>query len=257
MFTTLVNIRALLLYLLTQNNFEGQRSSKEANLQNAVAARLQKQTEYEERLRVDARKTALQSLIDAEEETLAKIQSEKNENVQIDLLDVFAEKFKGVDAEIVEILTKCGFSDAANAIFDPQKLEIFIGSKSQQEYGQGYRSFLNVALSLAFARFLKKNGGNVPNVLIFDSPLTPLSEEMQTAESRSLQRELLRLLHEVAVVDGFQIIVTDGIDKKEFIPAEIFSSINVVEFRGVNAQGEERRGFLPDDSLPDASNAQL
>ncbi len=228
-----------------------------SDVQNAVAARLQKQTEYEERLKADARKTLLQTLIDAEEETLAKIQSEKNDKVEIDLLDVFAEKFKGVDAEIVEILTKCGFSDAANAIFDPQKLEIFIGSKSQQEYGQGYRSFLNVALSLAFARFLKKNGGNVPNVLIFDSPLTPLSEEMQTAESRSLQRELLHFLHEVAVEDGFQIIVTDGIDKKEFIPSEILPSINVVEFRGANAQGEERRGFLPDAPLPDASNAEL
>jgi hypothetical protein len=80
---------------------------------------------------------------------------------------------------------------------------------------------------------------------------------MQTAESRSLQRELLHFLHEVAVEDGFQIIVTDGIDKKEFIPSEILPSINVVEFRGANAQGEERRGFLPDAPLPDASDAEL
>ena len=207
------------------------------------AARLQKQAEYEERLRTDARKTLLQTLLDAEEETLAKIQSEKNDNAKVDLLDLFAEKFKDVDAEIVEILRKCGFSDAANARFDPQKLTILIGPKSQAEYGQGYCSFLNVALSLAFARFLKKNGGNVPNVLIFDSPLTPLSEELQTAESRSLQRELLHFLHEVAVEDGFQIIVTDGIDKKEFIPPELFLSINVVEFLGANAKTEERRGF--------------
>ena len=218
---------------------------------------MQKQNEYEERLKTDARKTLLQTLLDAEEETLAKIQSEKNDKVEIDLLDVFAEKFKDVDAEIVEILTKCGFPDAANARFDPQKLTIFIGPKSQAGYGQGYCSFLNVALSLAFARFLKKSGGNVPNVLIFDSPLTPLSEELQTAESRSLQRELFHFLHEVAVEDGFQIIVTDGIDKKEFIPSEILPSINVVEFRGANAQGEERRGFLPDALLPDASDAQL
>ena len=57
----------------------------------------------------------LQTLLDAEEETLAKIQNEKNDRVEIDLLDVFGEKFKDVDAEIVEILTKCGFSDAADA----------------------------------------------------------------------------------------------------------------------------------------------
>lgn len=243
----------------TAQELDLQKNRLEADVsdaQNAVAARLQKQSEYEERLKTDARKTLLQTLLDAEEETLAKIQSEKNDKVEIDLLDVFAEKFKDVDAEIVEILTKCGFPDAADARFDPQKLTIFIGPKSQAGYGQGYCSFLNVALSLAFARFLKKSGGLVPNVLIFDSPLTPLSEELQTAESRSLQRELLHFLHEVAVEDGFQIIVTDGIDKKEFIPTELIASINVVEFRGANAKTEERRGFLPDVPLPDASDAQ-
>ena len=51
-------------------------------------------------------------------------------------------------------------------------------------------------------------------------------------------------------------IATDGIDKKEFIPAEILSSGNVVEFRDPNAQDEDRRGFLTDAPLPDVSDAE-
>jgi len=50
-----------------------------------------------------ARKTAFLSLIAAEEETLAKIQSEASDKARIDWLDLFAEKFKAVDAEINDL----------------------------------------------------------------------------------------------------------------------------------------------------------
>ncbi len=51
-FATPVNIRALFLYLLTQNNFEGQRSSQEANLQNAErSGRLKRTKDLIEKLR--------------------------------------------------------------------------------------------------------------------------------------------------------------------------------------------------------------
>jgi len=53
-----------------------------------------------------ARKTAFLSLIAAEEETLAKIQSEASDKARIDWLDLFAEKFKAVDAKLDDVLMK-------------------------------------------------------------------------------------------------------------------------------------------------------
>jgi hypothetical protein len=50
--------------------------------QNAADAYRPKQVEHAERLRTDARKPAFQALIDAEEETFAKIQSEKNDKAE-------------------------------------------------------------------------------------------------------------------------------------------------------------------------------
>ncbi|MBP3556078.1 MAG: AAA family ATPase [Thermoguttaceae bacterium] len=302
-FATPVNIRALFLYLLTQNNFECQRSSQEANLQNAErSGRLKRTKDLIEKLREELQNLpdypeSLEELQAQVADELAKLNRElverrqeiRNFNRQLyanereiaqkslslrnyDALDeqyeadlrrlnlIFEGEFHSSRDQAKGRCPLCeseieGFGadaqpDAADARFDPQKLTIFIGPKSQAGYGQGYCSFLNVALSLAFARFLKKSGGNVPNVLIFDSPLTPLSEELQTAESRSLQRELLHFLHEVAVEDGFQIIVTDGIDKKSLFRRSFSRRLTSSNFAARTRKARNAEAFCPTLPFP-------
>ncbi|MCC3867946.1 coiled-coil domain-containing protein [Terrisporobacter mayombei] len=152
--------------------------------------------------------------------------------------EYFKEDFLNtINKKLQNILKCCLFENYANVKFDLSSFDIMVGEKSKLTYGKGYRAFLNTIMAIALREYLLEHGKFCPGLLIIDSPILSLKQNVEGKASDSMKGALFQYLlnHKN---DGQTIIVENS------IPEVNYDGVNVIRFTKDDKIG--RYGFLED-----------
>lgn len=124
-----------------------------------------------------------------------------------------------------ELLIACKFDDYRESDFDIKKFDLVVNNTKKKSYGQGYRAFLNVILSMAVQIFLKEYGVYQPSIFVMDSPVLSLKEEVDDTElaSESMKSALFTYIIQHPCAEQIIIIEND-------LPEADYSNVNLLHF---------------------------
>ncbi len=111
--------------------------------------------------------------------------------------EYFGEKFVTEFQKIInELLIKCCFDDYRTSQFDVKSFDLIVNQTKKKSFGQGYRAFLNVILSMAMQEYLAKYGKYKPCVFVLDSPVLSLKEDVDSSNlaSESMKSSLFKYI---------------------------------------------------------------
>ena len=156
--------------------------------------------------------------------------------------DYFDSEFQtGMTENAESILTECRYHNFTAARFDIPTFDIEVnGEAKASSHGKGYRSYLNTVVALMFRKFLAEHATYNPGLLIIDTPLHGLDEEVPEDAPESMRAGLFTYFmnHQ----EG-QLIVIENLDHIPNLDYEN-SGANVITF--TKKRGEGRYGFLND-----------
>lgn len=111
--------------------------------------------------------------------------------------EFYGEEFMGKFHAILDhLLTDCKFDDYRTSEFILKTFDLEVNKTKKKSYGQGFRAFLNVILSMAVQEYLKQYGTYRPNVFVMDSPILSLKEDVDDSElaSESMKSSLFKYI---------------------------------------------------------------
>lgn len=156
--------------------------------------------------------------------------------------DYFDSEFQtGMTENAESILTECRYHNFTAARFDIPTFDIEVnGEAKASSHGKGYRSYLNTVVALMFRKFLAEHATYNPGLLIIDTPLHGLDEEVPEDAPESMRAGLFTYFmnHQ----EG-QLIVIENLDHIPNLDYEN-SGANVITF--TKKRDEGRYGFLND-----------
>lgn len=156
--------------------------------------------------------------------------------------DYFDSEFQtGMTENAESILTECRYHNFTAARFDIPTFDIEVnGEAKASSHGKGYRSYLNTIVALMFRKFLAEHATYNPGLLIIDTPLHGLDEEVPEDAPESMRAGLFTYFmnHQ----EG-QLIVIENLDHIPNLDYES-SGANVITF--TKRRDEGRYGFLND-----------
>lgn len=156
--------------------------------------------------------------------------------------DYFDSEFQtGMTENAESILTECRYHNFTAARFDIPTFDIEVnGEAKASSHGKGYRSYLNTVVALMFRKFLAEHATYNPGLLIIDTPLHGLDEEVPEDAPESMRAGLFTYFmnHQ----EG-QLIVIENLDHIPNLDYEN-SGANVITF--TKRRDEGRYGFLND-----------
>ena len=156
--------------------------------------------------------------------------------------DYFDSEFQtGMTENAESILTECRYHNFTAARFDIPTFDIEVnGEAKASSHGKGYRSYLNTVVALMFRKFLAEHATYNPGLLIIDTPLHGLDEEVPEDAPESMRAGLFTYFmnHQ----EG-QLIVIENLDHIPNLDY-VNSGANVITF--TKKRDEGRYGFLND-----------
>ena len=154
--------------------------------------------------------------------------------------DYFGSDFQtGMTENAESILTECRYHNFTAARFDIPTFDIEVnGEAKATSHGKGYRSYLNTVVALMFRKYLMENAVFNPRLLIIDTPLHGLDEEVEEDAPESMRSGLFTYFmnHQ----EG-QLIVIENLDHIPHLEYKK-SGANVITF--TKRLDEGRYGFL-------------
>lgn len=142
-----------------------------------------------------------------------------------------------INEQLAITLSRSNFKNYANAYFDIGKMDVMVNGKPKSDYGKGFRAFLNTLTELCWVRSLINKNRHFLPLLLIDSPILSLKEEIPDSELATphmrdgLFQELLR------VQDELQIIVVEN-----DIPKIDYGTANLIKFSGDAVQDDNKNG---------------
>ena len=154
----------------------------------------------------------------------------------------FDSDFQRIMTENAEaILKECGYHNFTAARFDIPSFDIEVnGERKASSHGKGYRSYLNTVVGLMFRKYLDDHSEHNPQLLIVDTPLLGLDEEIPEDAPDSMKAGLFTYFLNHA---KGQMIVIENLDHIPHL-SYVESGANVITF--TKRRDEGRYGFLND-----------
>ena len=155
--------------------------------------------------------------------------------------DYFDSEFQtGMTENAESILTECRYHNFTAARFDIPTFDIEVNGESKSSsHGKGYRSYLNTVVALMFRKFFMEHAVYNPGLLIIDTPLHGLDEEVSEDAPESMRAGLFTYFmnHQ----EG-QLIIIENLDHIPNLDY-VSSGANVITFTKRRGDGS-RYGFL-------------
>ena len=151
---------------------------------------------YSNALSILNKKAAYESVSNKIRENLNVYKSKPDPPV-ININQLFGETFlKNIHSIIDTLLIECKFDNYHISEFDIKKFDIKVNNTKKKSFGQGFRAFLNVILSIGIQEYLKKYGKYRPNIFVLDSPILSLKEDIDYSDlaSESMKSALFKYL---------------------------------------------------------------
>lgn len=162
-------------------------------------------------LTLRSKKAAYETASEKIRENLIVFKS-KPEPPNFKINEFFDEEFRQRFHAIIDhLLTECKFDDYRVSEFDLKSFDIYVNKTKKKSYGQGYRAFLNVILSMAVQEYLKEYGTYRSNIFVMDSPVLSLKEDVDDSElaTESMKSSLFKYIIEHPCAEQVIIVEND------------------------------------------------
>jgi hypothetical protein len=116
-------------------------------------------------------------------------------------------------------------------------MDIAVNGKRKRSNGKGYAAYLNTAVVIGFAKYLKKYAEYAPGLVVADSPILSLKEKDNQRASESMRAGLFEYI--ANKTKGIQVIVAEN-----EIPNIDYKNARIIRFTKEPNNG--RYGFLID-----------
>lgn len=138
-----------------------------------------------------------------------------------------------------EILIDCKYENLSSSLFSLETFDAIVNAKHKDNFGKGFRAFINMVIALTMRKYLNDNGKYTPKLLVVDSPLLSLEQGVDEAAPESMKAALMTYLmtHQE---DGQTIIVENNIPNLNYKQ----NNVHLIQFTGGKSDG--RYGLLED-----------
>ena len=136
-----------------------------------------------------------------------------------------------------DTIRDCGYTDFGSASISKITYDVVVNGKHKKNNGKGYRAFLNSSFAFALMKFLEKEARHAPMMLVLDSPILTLKENIDDEASAGMKAGLFQ--HIVSCTGSCQVIIAEntiptvGVDYRD---------ANLIQFTRDDNHG--RYGFL-------------
>ncbi len=114
--------------------------------------------------------------------------------------------------------------------------DVVVNDSKKSSFGQGYRAYLNVIVSMAMQIYLKEYGKYHPGIFAVDSPILTLKEHVDKQATTGMRVALFEYMIKQPCAD--QIIIVEN-----ELPELDYDGVNKIEF---TKSDDGRYGFWPD-----------
>lgn len=174
-----------------------------ADYQNLI--RLQNELEIIEKMR--------QSKTQALNEMLA---AKDDKPIEYKPREHFPQDFENSMSKILnDILIACKYEDYISSKFSLKNFDIIVNGKEKENYGKGYRAFLNVVVAIAIREYICQNGIYPPRLFVVDSPLLSLKQNIDEETPESMKISLMEYLINTQNM-GQTILIENEIPKLDY-----------------------------------------
>lgn len=207
---------------------------KAENLKNKLRdyrnyIRLQREIELVEKLHKEKSQDLTDMLAKAEE-TSAEYKPREH----------FPQDFERKITEMFDqTLIDCKYEEYLSGKFSLKNFDVIVNAKHKENFGKGYRAFLNVVLAIVMRDYICKYGKYPPQLLIVDSPLLSLEQGVEDSAPESMKSALIEHLMKTQSV-GQTIIIENN------IPTLDYSNYKVKLHNFTKGKTNGRYGLLAD-----------
>ena len=191
--------------------------------------RLQREIELVEKLHKEKSQDLTDMIAKAEETT---IEYKPREHFPQDFEKKITEMFE-------QALIDCKYEEYLSSKFSLKSFDVIVNAKRKENFGKGYRAFLNVILAMVIRDYICQYGKYPPQLLIVDSPLLSLKQGVEDLAPESMKKALIEHLMKTQSVGQTIIIEND-------IPALDYDAYEVKLHNFTKGKTSGRYGLLAD-----------
>ena len=215
----------------------------EKELQPQAAALRQSWDNYRNYIQVKQELQVVNYFASSWETDLRELPNEDESHVEYHPKEYFDDIFQErIDTLLKDILTDCAYENLTTVRFNLKDFDVEVnGHKKADIHGQGYCSYLNTVVALAFRRYMEAYAKYNPGFVIIDTPLLGLDQGVTDAAPESMRTALFKYC--VNHQNNGQVIIMENIMHIPSLDYEK-SGVNVITFTKGLEDG--RYGFLYD-----------
>ena len=154
--------------------------------------------------------------------------------------------FAELSNAVQEAISCCSYPSFTGAYIDRSSYDVVVNGKKKASQGKGYRAYLNSIYAFTLMKFLEKKGKYPPKMLLLDSPILSLKENIDIPATDSMKTGLFRYM--LSNCGDCQLIIAEN-DLPEGVD---YSSATMIEF--TKDPHRDRYGFMLDYFNPGDSD---
>ena len=144
--------------------------------------------------------------------------------------------FSRLSSAVCQAIRECNYPEFRVAGLSQSTFDVVVNGKDKRHEGKGYRAFLNTLYAFTLMKFIEDEGIHKPKMLIMDSPILSLKQDVTDPASDDMKSSLFSYI--IRNCGSCQVLIAEN-----DIPENVdYSDANIIRFgRG---EGTLRQGFL-------------
>mgnify|MGYP001215685250 FL=1 len=202
------------------------------------ANRLRKRLEdYKRTIRLQEELAALDAFNEDFSADRFKKYSEDESQEKLDAKKMFdPSALNRLSSAVNKAVRECKYPDYRIAGVNPKLFDVAVNNKDKKHEGKGYKAFLNSLFAFELMKLLDSEGKHAPRLLVLDSPILSLKEDVDVPATEGMKVSLLNYI--IDNCGDCQVIIAEN-----GIPESVdYTGVNVIRFG--KAGGSTRSGFL-------------
>lgn len=163
--------------------------------------------------------------------------SEDESQEKLDAKKLFDKSvFNRLSSAVNRAVRECKYPDYQIAGVNPKLFDIAVNNKDKKHEGKGYKAFLNSLFAFEIMKLLDSEGKHAPRLLVLDSPILSLKEDVDVPATEGMKVSLLN--HIIENCGDCQVIIAEN-----DIPDSVdYTGVNLIRFS--KTDDSARAGFL-------------
>lgn len=166
--------------------------------------------------------------------------SEDESAEKYDAKEMFdASVFSELSSAVGKAIKECNYPEFRVAGLSRSTFDVVVNEKDKRHQGKGFRAFLNALFAFTLMKFIETEGMHKPKMLIMDSPILSLKQDVTDPASDDMKSSLFSYI--IRNCGSCQVLIAEN-----DIPENVdYGDVNIIRF----GRGEDtlRQGFLVRD----------